>query len=185
VRCEVRLYVPAKEEIVMSTTPDMANSNRTTRIASGTKLLAGFNEHVPAAQSMTIGSTTYTHTQIEQALQGMVDGESAVVTARAAWQNAVKANRDKRVQEHPFLSALRQALTSMFGNDVVIMADFGLSPRKAPIVSPATKVVAAQKNRATRAARHTMGKVQKAGIKGDGANVATPTPAASSHSELK
>jgi hypothetical protein len=41
------------------------------------------------------------------------------------------------------------------------LATFGLTPRKPRVVSPEARVAAAAKAKATRAARHTMGKKQK------------------------
>jgi hypothetical protein len=60
-----------------------------------------------------------------------------------------------------------------------------LTPRKPHVVTPEVKVAAAAKAKATRAARHTMGAQQKAGIKGalDGVNLVVtaqpPAPSAS------
>jgi peptidoglycan hydrolase CwlO-like protein len=161
----------------MSIQPTTKSNSRTNRLVSSTALLAGFNKHVPATQSIMIAGTTYTHTMLEQALQDIVNADTAVVTTRAAWQNAVKADKEKLTQEHPFLVAFRQTMVAMFGTDIATLADFGLSQRKTPVVSPATRVAAAAKSKATRTARHTMGKVQKAGIKGDATAVVTPKTA--------
>jgi hypothetical protein len=54
-----------------------------------------------------------------------------------------------------------------FGNQPDVLADFGLVPRKAP--TPLTveqKAAAAAKRKATRAARNTMGAVQKKKVVG-------------------
>jgi hypothetical protein len=61
---------------------------------------------------------------------------------------------------------MRQALLVAFADQVDVLADFGLTGRKTRVVTPEEKVTAAAKARATRAARHTMGKRQKAAIKG-------------------
>jgi hypothetical protein len=54
------------------------------------------------------------------------------------------------------------------------MAEFGFSPAKARKASVKTKANAADKAKATRQARGTMGKVQKKPIKGHPAAPATP-----------
>ena len=149
---------------------------RNSRLGNATKFLAGFRKHVLPAQSLVIGGVTYTYDQLQASLQGTIDAESAVLTTRAAWQNAVKGEKDKRTQNRPFLDALTQTVVAMFGTSVETLADFGLAPRKPRTVKPATKVLAAQKNLATRKARNTMGKKQKAGIKGTVSAPTTPAP---------
>ncbi len=47
-----------------------------------------------------------------------------------------------------------------------MLGTFGLTPRNPRVVTPETQVIAAAKARATRAARHTMGKKQRADIVG-------------------
>ncbi len=43
-------------------------------------------------------------------------------------------------------------------NQPTVLAEFGVPPRKTPTTTVETKALAVQKNLATRAARHTMGK---------------------------
>jgi hypothetical protein len=57
-------------------------------------------------------------------------------------------------------------IRSKFGNVVTKLGAFGLKPRKVRKVSTRTKLAALAKSRATREARHTMGKRQRAKIKG-------------------
>jgi hypothetical protein len=64
-----------------------------------------------------------------------------------------------------------------FAGQVDALSDFGLTGRKTPVVSPETRVAAANKAKATREARHTMGKKQKAAIKGTVAPTAPATTA--------
>jgi hypothetical protein len=63
------------------------------------------------------------------------------------------------------------------GNSPDALADFGLSARKSR-VSPKSETVTAAvaKRKATRAARHTMGKVQKKDVKGAVKVTVTTTP---------
>jgi hypothetical protein len=63
-----------------------------------------------------------------------------------------------------------------YATDTATLADFGFGPVKHTEPSPAVKAAAAVKARATRAARHTMGKVQKKAITGA---ATAPAPATS------
>ena len=109
---------------------------------------------------------------LQSKLQLRIDQAKAVEAARATWQNAVKADREARTQAKTFVSSLKQTVLAAFVGQIDALADFGLSPRKAAVVSADAKVAAALKAKATRAARHTMGPKQKAGIKG--AVIVTP-----------
>jgi hypothetical protein len=64
----------------------------------------------------------------------------------------------------------------MFSRSPDALADFGLTPRKArKALTPAELVRKAEKAKATREARHTMGKRQKLAIHGSAPVVAVPT----------
>ncbi len=69
---------------------------------------------------------------------------------------------------------MKQTLLVFYAGQVQTLTDFGLTARKTPVVSPETMVAAAAKAKATRAARHTLGKKQKAKITG---TVVTTAPA--------
>ena len=60
-------------------------------------------------------------------------------------------------------SSSKSYMSTAFG---LILADFGTAPVKHGVKSPAVKALAAERMRATRKARHTLGKRQKAKIKG-------------------
>jgi hypothetical protein len=68
----------------------------------------------------------------------------------------------------PVIRDYQSYLVSLLGNAPSTLADYGLAPRKvrAPLTSE-QKAAAAAKSAATRAARHTMGTVQKKGVKGN------------------
>jgi hypothetical protein len=161
----------------MSTT-----NNRTTQQVSVQKLIDGLNKHSQTIPSLVIGGTSLTTAAIIAILQTRLETATAAQSTRATWQNAVKADKDERVKARGFLLALRQALLVAFGGSIDALADFGLTPRKPRVVTPEKKAAAAAKARATRTARHTMGKNQKAAIKGTvsptaPATAAPPAPA--------
>ena len=61
----------------------------------------------------------------------------------------------------PICGAHRNRMTAAFGDSAELLGQYGLKPRKPTVASPATRVAAAAKAKATRAARHTMGSKQR------------------------
>src|SRR5581483_10415404 len=78
--------------------------------------------------------------------------------------------------------ALRQYVINANGPDSPVLADFGFAPPKQAGLTPEQLVARGQKAAATRKARHTMGKKQKASIKGTVAPTAPATAAPASES---
>jgi hypothetical protein len=148
-------------------------------------LSSGLQKQFPSGQ-FTLQNASFTTADLETLFQGVIDALNSVATAEAASKAAVANARNKVASARPILSALRRNLFSMFGNAPQTLALFGLTPPKAK--APKTseqKAAAAAKAKATRAARGTAGKKQKAAIKGNVAGVeitpitmtVTPPPA--------
>ncbi len=74
------------------------------------------------------------------------------------------------------ITDLKTLVHSQLGSSESVLGDFGFSSPKRQTPDEATKAAAVGKRAATRAARHTMGKRQKAGIKG-AVSLATTPPA--------
>jgi hypothetical protein len=155
----------------MSTT-----NNRTLRQAADQKLIDGLNKHSASLASLLIGNTSYPLADLISTVQTRVSAANVTRSTRATWQNAVQAERDQRAKTKPLVSGLKQAIQVMFAGSIDSLADFGLTARKVPVVTPEKKAAAAAKAKATRAARHTMGKVQKKDIKGTVPTTAPATP---------
>ena len=155
-------------------------NNRLDMTSADQKLADGFSKHGSGITTILIGGTPQAVTDIVTTLQARINTANAVLTSRATWQNAVVTDRAERVKTKAYVSGLKQALLVAFSGQVDVLADFGLTPRKPRVVTPEGKVVAAAKAKATRAARHTMGKNQKAAIKGTlpvpAPVVSTPAP---------
>jgi hypothetical protein len=101
-----------------------------------------------------------------------VDAAKAVAAAKVAAEAA--QTKPLRALMSAFVAYVRVT----FGNTPDVLADFGLAPKAQAQVSPEARVIAAAKRKATRAARHTMGPKQKAGVKGVVPDVITiPTTA--------
>jgi hypothetical protein len=159
--------------------------NRSQSQAADASLSTGLVKHEPTLSSFTIAGATVKTTDLITTLQNRQNSAKTVESTRAIWQAAVSADRSLRAQSNPTVSAVKQALHVMFAGSPETLADFGLTPHKPYVVSPAVRVAAAAKAKATRSARHTMSTKQKAGIKGalDGVNLVVtaqpPAPPAS------
>jgi hypothetical protein len=153
--------------------------------AADQALIDGFTKHQGALpSSLTVAGAPVLLTTILSTLQSRVASRATVPPAKASYQAVVQANHDELTKSQPLASGVRQAIALMFAGQVQVLADYGLKPRKVPAPrTPAQKAASAAKAAATRAARHTMGPVQKAKItgaspQGTAAPVATPSPAA-------
>jgi hypothetical protein len=120
---------------------------------------------------MAIGGASLPTKDIIATLQSRIDSTKTVLSTRATWQTAVQADRDVRDKTKTTVSGLKQGLLVALAGHLDTLADFGLTARQKHVATPEQKLAAAAKAKATRAARHTMGSKQKAGVKG----TVTPT----------
>ena len=157
----MRGFVRTKEEKTA-----MSNINRTAQQDSARKLLAGINSNLPAQTTVTLAGTQYTRDTLTASVQQDIDIADAATNARKAFFNAAAMARERLQERKPFYKGLQSYVENMF-TDPNVIAEFGFALRKAGTQDTTTKVAAVQKRAATRQARHTMGKNQKAGIKGN------------------
>jgi hypothetical protein len=132
-------------------------------------LVIGAQKHFAPTASFTLAGRTYTLAQLVQFCTDDIAACDGSVQAKAAWLTAVQAERSRHHDAEPILRAFKAYVTSFYGDSPTagdVLGDFGLSPRKVPVKDVAVKSVAVEKMLATRKARHTLGKVQKKGIKG-------------------
>jgi hypothetical protein len=155
----------------------MSKSSKVAFVTRAQQLLAGTKKHFANAGTLSFSSGSVTPAQIEASLQTLIDLRQGVDAAKAASKARIN---DEATQAPPLLRQLTefQAFVRVtFAHSPDVLADFGLQPRKAP--TPLTveqKAAAAAKAKATRAARHTMGKQQKKAVKGTTPPVVSPSP---------
>jgi hypothetical protein len=155
----------------------MGTANRLNRLASDQKLIAGVQQHQAQFASVSVDGQVLTSANIVALLQGRVDAVKAVENAEAALLAAYKVERDGRVESSTFRSALVRLIVGMFLSSPDTLAAFGLSAPKVGTKSVKTKAKAIAKSKATREARHTMGKNQKLEITGSPETPAAPVTA--------
>jgi hypothetical protein len=161
----------------MSTTVNAVKPSKASALAGVRALIAGTQKHTPNG-SLTFGNATYTAASLVQMLQSLADAMTAHDEAHAKARDVLLALRDVATKVGPVLRAYRRFLVVTYGNATQTLADYGLKPLKAK--TPPTseqKAKAAAKLRATRKARGTTSKKQKASIHGV-VTAPTDTPAA-------
>ena len=133
-------------------------------------LIAGIGKHLAGVTSITLAGVPYPPPALAKLFQELVDAINAATAARTAAHDALVAERAKSKAVDPVLAALKSYLLSVY-SDAATLADFGLTPRKPRRArTQAEGAATAAKRRATRVARHTLGKRQKAAIHGAAAS---------------
>ena len=146
----------------------MAKVNNTDVRESGRRLQDGIKKHFKSSRSITIAGHDYRPEDLVKVLQEEIDAADAVEAARLGWSAAVRTSKELQQNTAPMKRALRGFVASMFGDTSAVLSDFGLKPRKArKAMTVDEKVLVVGKLRATRAARHTMGKRQKQQVVGE------------------
>jgi hypothetical protein len=139
-------------------------------------LIAGTKKHFSAASSLAFEGGTFTPAQVEASLQTLADLRSAVDDAKAAAKTKIAAELAQAPALRSHMAAFVSFVRATFGNSPDVLADFGLAPKKAKKQPTAEeKAAASAKRKATRAARSTMGRVQKSKVRGDVTGI-TVTP---------
>lgn len=137
-------------------------SNKAARQRS-LKLAEGLAKHVPPTLLLLSDCTP---AEAVARLRAHVATFDAVTKARVALASALLRQRRADAEMRPLIRRLLSWIHGAFSNPRTLH-DFGQKPsRKTGPKTVAVKLAAAQKLRATRKARHTMGKRQKAKIKG-------------------
>ncbi|MGD0529879.1 MAG: hypothetical protein ABSE49_32385 [Polyangiaceae bacterium] len=164
----------------------MSNQNKMTIQARDSQVIAGIQKDLKTVSSLSLAGTTFTTITLVALIQSRVDAINAVAAARASWLAAVAALETLSKQVNAVEKGLKAYVFNLFGETSPLIADFGFTAPKQTTPTVAVKQLAAQKRAATRTARNTMGKKEKAKIKGTvtppvqpataSAPATTPTP---------
>jgi hypothetical protein len=150
------------------------NINKDKTINALRQAIAGVQKHFGTIPTIVLGGTPTAPSALVATLQAAIKGIDDATTAEKAFHDTVAAQNTALVAARAGLKALKTLVESQLGSTASIFGDFGFTvpTRKTP--DEATKAAAVAKREATRAARGTRGKRQKAGIKGQ--VPATPVP---------
>ncbi len=153
----------------------MTTVSRTTTQGKDQEVLNGIQTELQSMQTLFLGSETFTPQTLADFVQSRIDKANAVGTSHAAWEDALRAYDvvDKRARV--VLGDLRHLVMAAFGRQSPKLATFGFPLPKVPTLTSEQRSKAALRAVATRKARKTMGKKQKALVVGQ--VPAVPAPA--------
>jgi hypothetical protein len=122
---------------------------------------------------------TLSRDELVKRIQTRLDTAIATKTSRQAMHNAVAAEHAAQADFRPLRSALRSYVASIYGANAPELQEFGFVQNRRPAKTVASKAAAIAKGKATRVARATKGRKQKAAVKGaPAASTAPSAPAA-------
>ena len=165
------------------TTRNVPNKNNA--LALDQKAVSAVDKYLTGGAKWSLLGASYTAADLKLVFQGDIDAFTALDAARAQVQQHVATSRVSREKVREMRRALKGYILSAYGPQAVqMLADFGFSlPKTKSAKTAATTASAVVKGKATRVARHTMGKKQKSLIHGTPATEpakveASPAPAA-------
>jgi hypothetical protein len=142
----------------------MTAVNRATLIERNRNAADGVKEHLKGAVQLAGG--TYKVADILAILAAPAAAADTTDKTKAAWRAAVVDERTAKAAAKGMRVSLQNYLIGIHGTTSTVLADFGFVIKKPAPKTVEVKAGAAKKMRATREARGTMGKKQKAQIKG-------------------
>src|SRR5258708_23110573 len=154
----------------------MTTINRTTTQARDAQVIRGVQKHLQNVSSLPLGGSAYTPADLVKLVQSRIDSANVAAGTKANWHSTVVEDRTLNTKLTPVIRALRQYVINVFGATSPVLADFGFTPPKKATRTPEEKAAAAARAKATRTARHTMGKKQKKDVKGALPTTAPATP---------
>jgi hypothetical protein len=129
------------------------------------KVLAGLKNSAASLPTFTIAQTTYTLARVAALIEADIAASDGATQSHAQWLEDVQRERQLHSQLDPLLSAIKQLVLVHWGHtqeSAAKLEEFGYAPRKKRVFTPEATAAAAEKARATRKARGTMGKRHKA-----------------------
>jgi hypothetical protein len=129
-------------------------------------LIASINSKLAGVDPFKLSRETISRADLLAKVQTRLDAAVATKTSRQSMHNAVAAERIVEAQFKPLRAALRSYLIAAYGPSAPELQEFGFVQNRRPNKSVASKATALVKAKATRSARGTKGKKQKAAIKG-------------------
>jgi hypothetical protein len=123
-----------------------------------------------------LGGKTYPKATLLAQLSTYVAAHQAAGTAKQQWQKAVGEQKAALEATRPIRAQLKTLFQAKLGKTNPDITTYGFDPAKTPKRTVKTLATAVAKSKATRTARHTLGKKQKAEIKGLEPSAAPATP---------
>jgi hypothetical protein len=137
-------------------------STKANRINQDQQLISGIQKHFGKSDVFVLKGEKHSIPKIIGVLERRIQASKPVMPAKAAWLNAVREEENVLVESDPLVSDVRKYITLVHGSSLEVLADFGIVPKKRRALTAEEQATKVAKAEATRKARHTMGKRQKA-----------------------
>jgi hypothetical protein len=142
-------------------------------------LMTGITTLLPHVDPFLLSRQTYPRADLLARVQARLDAAIATKNARITLHNVVDAERNAQAAFKGLHASFRAYLVAVYGANAPELQQFGYVQNRKPKRTAQTKADAALKAKATRTARGTKGKKQKAAIHGaPPPTAATATPPA-------
>jgi hypothetical protein len=140
--------------------------NRATQQDNFRKILLAIPKNLSRMSTILLAGEEFTPDTLVQFFQeqiALLDDATNTKALLAQKVAAIKANKTTR---GPVLKAFNNFVLGCFETQPATLAEFTVVARKVPTVPANIKALAVAKHKATREARHTMGKRQREAVKG-------------------
>jgi hypothetical protein len=141
------------------------NSSRPTVAGAETFIIDRMPALLPGA-TMSVSGVATTSEQVVSTFAAHRAAMTATDAAKKAYHDAVAAERELYAKARAAAAALQLYIAAVCGANSPTAAALGFEPKPRAEPSAAVKRDAVEKRAATRQARHTMGKRQRAAVKG-------------------
>jgi hypothetical protein len=145
----------------------MSSPNRTNTQAHDGQIIAGITKNLQNATTpLSLAGQSFTPASLIAFFQSRIDAANQVAAAKAQWVDLGKKYATLNITADLVARGLKQYVMNANGATSPVLADFGFTPSKRTPLSVEQQTQAIAKRKATRKARNTLGKKQKAAIKG-------------------
>jgi hypothetical protein len=151
--------------------------NRTTLKTRNIAIAAGIDKHFPSP--IIIGGVSYTPPALKDVFAAQTAALDASDALHTQWLDQVQVAQATTARANTVYNLLRSYLIGQYGTGAnAVLNDFGMTaPKTRGVTTVAVKAGAIVKAKATRTARHTMGKVQRKAVTGASVAAAAAAPA--------
>ncbi len=140
-------------------------------------VISGLLAFYAPTDTFLMKSGTYSRDELVTKFKSFVAEIESTKSLYLQWRQGIQVERALELEVAPLRVGVRAVAQTRFGKDGTQLLQFGFTPAKVRVQTPASKVLAAAKARATRKARGTLTKKEKAALQGTVTSVTVGTPA--------
>jgi hypothetical protein len=145
-------------------------------VAEYTALVDATKSDLADVATFVFSDVTWTRDALVAEFEKRLNAAKLIKASRTTLQQTVADEKAIQKEVDPLRNAMKGYLKTRFGKNSPKLQKFGFTPDRTPKKAPSVKAAAVVKAQATRTARGTKGKKQKAAIKGSPAPTASAQP---------